>query len=151
MSNVRQPDPNKLFQFYRSDIGDYMHRWIFQHPWGTVRVHHILRSDNDRHPHDHPWNFVSLILSGSYKERLFTEYTSERNHSMLLIFSPGMINRKKATDMHVLTLDKPVWTFVISGPRLRTWGFHTPDGFIPWREYEAYLERSTGDAGRKII
>jgi hypothetical protein len=62
-------DPNsKRFAFFASHIGDYMHRWIFKHPWGTVRLHHILRSDDDRHLHDHPFNFVSLLLTGGYTE-----------------------------------------------------------------------------------
>lgn len=31
-------------------------------------LHQFHRSDNDRHYHDHPWNFISFILKGSYIE-----------------------------------------------------------------------------------
>lgn len=31
-------------------------------------IHQFHRSDNDRHYHDHPWNFISWILKGSYIE-----------------------------------------------------------------------------------
>lgn len=31
-------------------------------------LHQFHRSDNDRHYHDHPWNFISWIIKGSYIE-----------------------------------------------------------------------------------
>lgn len=27
------------------------------------------------------------------------------------------------------------WTIFIMGPRLRTWGFHCPKGWVPWYKY----------------
>jgi hypothetical protein len=56
------------FRAYRSDLGDYMSRWVFKHPLGTVRLHHIRRPDMDVELHDHPWWFFSLILKGWYEE-----------------------------------------------------------------------------------
>lgn len=56
------------FRAYRSDLGGYMSRWIFEHPLGTVRLHHIRRPDMDVELHDHPWWFFSLILKGWYEE-----------------------------------------------------------------------------------
>ncbi len=58
------------FRLYRSDIGfntPYMERWILDTPWGTLRLHHILRSDDDKACHDHPFAFSSL-LTGGYTE-----------------------------------------------------------------------------------
>jgi hypothetical protein len=115
------------WSFRRRDIGDYMHRWILTMPWGTLRLHKILRSDSDRHLHDHPWDFTSLILRGSYVELTPTGTTT---------YSPGDINRKKAEDIHRLVLTNgSVWTFVVSGPKRRSWGFHTEAGWVHWREY----------------
>lgn len=37
-------------------------------PWFSIYIHHILKSDEDKDPHDHPFNFSSLILSGAYQE-----------------------------------------------------------------------------------
>src|SRR5208282_805597 len=50
----------------------YMERWWIRRPkegrkW-TCRLHHILRSDEDRHLHDHPWPYVTIILKGGYWE-----------------------------------------------------------------------------------
>lgn len=49
-------------RFEFSPIGDYMRRYLVESPWGTLRAHNILRSDEDRHYHDHPWDFRSLVL-----------------------------------------------------------------------------------------
>lgn len=49
---------------------EYMRRWIFSCPWFTIRLHHILDSDYGL-PHNHPWNFVSLVLKGGYTEALY--------------------------------------------------------------------------------
>jgi hypothetical protein len=54
---------------YASHIGpggSYMRRYIFRTPWFTLRLHHILRSDDDRHLHDHPFDFTSFLLTGGY-------------------------------------------------------------------------------------
>src|SRR5271157_1654536 len=37
-------------------------------PWFNVYLHQILKSDEDRHFHDHPWSFFSFLLKGSYRE-----------------------------------------------------------------------------------
>lgn len=33
-------------------------------------IHQFHRSDNDRHYHDHPWNFISIVLKGKYYEHM---------------------------------------------------------------------------------
>ena len=57
-----------MIRFERRDIGAYMRRWILTTPLGTIRIHHITRPDADPELHDHPWNFVSLVLKGWYEE-----------------------------------------------------------------------------------
>lgn len=58
-------------------IGDdqgtpYMVRYFISRPntkkKGRIYLHKFLRSDHDRALHDHPWNFVSIILKGGYWE-----------------------------------------------------------------------------------
>lgn len=40
--------------------------WWF--PW-SFRIHHIMRPDEDRDLHDHPWNARTIILRGWYREQ----------------------------------------------------------------------------------
>ena len=48
----------------------YMHPWwlIPRNPWFNVYLHRIMRSDDDRALHDHPWVNCSVLLEGSYVE-----------------------------------------------------------------------------------
>jgi hypothetical protein len=110
---------------------------------GTVRLHNIRRSDRDRHPHDHPWDFWSLLLTGSYVETRMGGFDG----------SDGVINgrpvpwvdrllvprwslvRRRAEDLHKLTVAAPLWTLVWTGPRRRDWGFQTEAGWVYWRDY----------------
>lgn len=133
--------------FYASHIGSpgnvYMRRFIFLLPFGlgTIRLHHIVRSDDDRHLHDHPFDFVSFLLSGDYVETTPLTWAPGRK------YEPGVdptktrawprfsIVRKRAEDLHCLSLKRPVWTLVFSGPKRRDWGFATERGWISNHEY----------------
>lgn len=122
----------------RSDIkidGEtYMRRWLLGRPKGSgVRLHHILRSD-DRHFHDHPFDFTSIILRGSY-----TEWTPIHGTQQMAsqLYTAGDIIQRKAEDLHFLTLENgPVWTLVFRGPYRRTWGFW--DYYNGWVDFRFY-------------
>lgn len=126
--------------FRRSDITDYMQRWIFHTPFGTLRVHKILRSDDDRHLHDHPWSFASLILRGRYFDVFPGGSRSYR---------PGDVNVKSHEDLHKLVvIEGPVWTLVVTGPKRKSWGFVTEKGWVRHSDYGAWLDRhATRKAG----
>lgn len=128
---------------YRSDLiaHDYMRRWALKTPWGTVRLHHILRGDEGRDFHDHPMDFVSLILKGGY-----TEY---RPGAEPRRFLPGDILIRKAEDLHYLKLlEKSAWTFLITSPFRRKWGFATKDGWVVAGEYDAWLKAQDAKAAK---
>ena len=129
-----------LFERYvvRDADGVYLDRLrIIETPWFRVYFHRILRSDKDRHLHDHPWSFLSIILRGGY-----WEHTEPRGFR---IWAPTerawkkqwSVIRHKATDLHRLELPEgeSVWTLVFAGRRIREWGFQTENGWVPWREY----------------
>ena len=49
----------------------YMLRYTLAELLGReVKLHIMLRSDDDREMHDHPWGFWSLVLSGGYDEEV---------------------------------------------------------------------------------
>jgi hypothetical protein len=117
-----------LWAIGRSDLIDYMHRWRLRTPWFQIRIHHILRSDNDRALHDHPFTFLSFILKGEYHE--VTPSGTQLWKRFSIIF-------RRAEDQHRLILDSgPVWTLVIGGPYRREWGFYTPSGWKRWDQYD---------------
>lgn len=101
-----------------------------------VYLHQILRSDADRNLHDHPFDFVTVILWGGYWEH------SPAGRKW---YGPGSVIRHHAEDFHRIELPNGgrCWTLFIRGPKIRSWGFDTPDGWIDWREYEELGEMTT--------
>jgi hypothetical protein len=104
-------------------------------PWFGVYLHLIHRPDVDPDPHDHPWFFASIVLSGSYEESLWPD-AADRSRYVFRAhrrFRPMPVRRKAAhaiTDVHGC-----LWTLVITGPDHDDWRFWTPAGPVPWREY----------------
>lgn len=120
---------------------DYLRRWwvIPRNPYANVYLHEILHSDDDRALHDHPWDNRTFVLEGGYIE-----------HTPQGIFErkAGDIIERKATDAHRLevpTGGRAVSIFM-TGPIIRDWGFHCPQGWRHWREFVD--SRDTGQIGR---
>lgn len=125
----------------------YMLRWFLipRNPWFNVFLHKFLRDDDDRAMHDHPWMFVSFMILGSYVEaRPDPNYnqTHHPNAEFHTLRKAPSVARRKATDRHRVTLLKnvdgepiPCWTIVITGPKVREWGFWCPKRFVPWHEF----------------
>lgn len=136
-----------MIKLYASHLGDYMRRWILRTPWFTLRLHNILKSDEGRDFHDHPFSFVSLILRGGYMEhrpgcngRRFVGWWLRGSADVPLCgcqrYYPGSVVRRRAEDLHRLELfGRPAWTLVVTGPYRRTWGFKTTAGWIPFTSY----------------
>jgi hypothetical protein len=121
----------------------YLLRWFLipHNPIANIYLHKFLRSDNDSALHDHPWAFLSVILGRGYKEI---------TKGGIRLRRPGSIALRRATHRHRVSLSRnaagseiPCWTVIVTGPRLRQWGFWCtqssphPDKFIPWREFGA--------------
>jgi hypothetical protein len=103
-------------------------------PWFNLYIHNILKSDEDRDFHDHPWSFKSLLLKGSYQEN----YTQEPSHFAVHFrkYESGDLVIHPATDAHSLHLLTPeVWTLVLTSGRERVWGYQTRKGWIDFKTY----------------
>ena len=114
----------------------------------NIRVfhHEFHQSDLDRHLHNHPWPFVSIILEGEYKEftpKPATEGTSKADW-LSKRFKKGDINSKlNPYEYHRLELITPtVKTLVIAGKAILNWGFLTESGHV---NYQDYLELKYAD------
>lgn len=97
-----------------------------------IYLHHLQASDHDRALHDHPWPFISILLSGGYYEHTpsVDALGSERRWKRW-----GSILYRPALWRHRLELTRPTWTLVIRFQREREWGFYTPHGWQSWSEY----------------
>lgn len=108
----------------------YLRRWwvIPRNEMSNVYLHEILRSDDDRALHDHPWQNTSVLLIGSY-----IEHTPEGS----FVREPGSIVHRQATDSHRLEVTRGdrVVSLFITGPRVREWGFLCPQGWVHWRDF----------------
>lgn len=102
-------------------------------PWGSVYIHNILKSDEDKDPHDHPWDYTSVILSGSYKEIL----VREPNYDIPLPcqYYQGDVIERNAEDAHKLIINSPVWTLVFVSKPKRVWGYQTSNGWVDYKTY----------------
>lgn len=106
----------------------------------SAYLHCFMRSDDDRALHDHPWLWCSILLRGSYVEWCRPEpgigcplpYIVRR-------FNAGSVRCHWPTFAHRLVIDRGAtcWTLFITGPRVRTWGFLCPKGWVPWQEFTA--------------
>lgn len=134
------------FDIYGSDGTLYMRRWwllpkwclrfdpkcgaLMPKPWMpfSIRLHHIMRPDADRHLHDHPFNFRSILLAGTYIEQAEDRFR---------MFEAGDTYRSPAGRFHRLDDIDPagVWSLFIMGRRVNDWGFLVDGEKVPWQRY----------------
>lgn len=101
---------------------------LFSCRWFAVKLHRILISDEDC-MHDHPWSFISIVLSGGY-----IEHTPKGAR----LYGAGSILYRKAPAIHRLQIYQPATTLVITFKKFRRWGFYTSKG---WVENDNYIRR----------
>lgn len=122
-------------------IGDpdkpYLRRWwvIPRNKWFNIYLHHFLASDDDRALHDHPWVNVSILLRGSYIEH------TPKKAKLRIPFCPVVRGPRAAHRVALLQggdgCEQPVWSLFITGPVVRQWGFHCPQGWRHWKDFVA--------------
>lgn len=129
-----------FFRFDICDEGDgalYLRRFVLARtPWGSVYLHHIVRSDRDRCLHDHPWNAWIAILWGGYHEELWTGDGSE-----MFLRRTGSVRRFPAETRHRVILrdrngrEVPAWTLCFVTRKVREWGFWQRGVWVQWRQF----------------
>jgi len=123
----------------------YMHRYYLflkDRKWFPFNVvlHKIVKSDEPVF-HDHPWPFITIVLSGGYWEH--TPVLDDNGRQIADITQwrgPGSIIMRGSKDYHWLELDEnvgPVTTLFFMGPQLREWGFLKDK----WIHNEEYLKQ----------
>lgn len=125
----------------------YMNRWwvIPRNRWFNVYLHQVLRDDDDRALHDHPWINLSIVLKGGYWEVM-----PENRPSLSWPVpptrtkwrGPGSIVLRWPTSAHRLVVGAvgmegrgPCWSLFITGPKMREWGFWCARGWVVWSDF----------------
>ena len=120
----------------------------------NIYLHQILRDDDDRALHDHPWANCSIILKGSYIEHIPSEpfgysggtWRYRRRWSVTFRRATALHRLELLTNCwrwrwkgarRVCELQKivPVWSLFITGPKVREWGFACPKGWVIWTKF----------------
>ena len=105
----------------------YLVRWILDMHFFSIRLHHWLKSDDSRHQHDHPWDFWSFVIKGEIIELTDTDS---------IIRKAGTLNYFSAEYKHCVSVKKPTWTLLITGPHRRPkWGFWVNGKFRKRNKY----------------
>lgn len=104
-------------------------RWV-----PSIRLHHILLPDDDRHLHDHPWDARTIVLDGWYQE--------EREYGRLLTRQTGDTAALKLGEFHRITRVPyfGVYTLFLTWHREADWGFKVGKEKILAGEYLASRE-----------
>jgi hypothetical protein len=114
--------------------GPYLDRVrLVQTPLGSLYLHRIHTEDGDEFPHDHPWWFASLVLSGRYTECVYAN-PSDLNDTRIRNRPRGSLRRLSRHEAHKITkIDGKLRTLVLAGPHHQTWRFWTADGPVDWQ------------------
>jgi hypothetical protein len=105
---------------------------FFQTPFCSCMLHWLLRPDPQPDLHDHPVTFLSVVLSGGYEE----EIPDPHSDGARIRRRVSRWNFVRALDTHRIVAVSPgTKTLVIAGRVVREWGFHSPSGWKPWRQY----------------
>lgn len=127
-------------------IGDpdrpYLRRWfvIPRNRVFNIFLHEIIRSDDDRALHDHPWVNLSILIDGEYVEHTISDGGIHHRTRRVA----GDIKLRRSIAAHRLEVDHTCTTLFITGPRIRNWGFHCPD--LGWRRWQDFC--AIGDKGQ---
>jgi hypothetical protein len=125
---------------------------LFKSKYFSIFIHRFMRSDEPV-PHDHPWNFLTYVISGGYTEQLFDRSKPTRSRGTFKKYwtqrtiqrAPGSIRYRSANAIHFVQTDrkysleeieKAPYTICLLGPRVKEWGFWTSDTtYVDWREF----------------
>jgi hypothetical protein len=98
-------------------------------PWFGIYIHRIYKSDPDPDPHNHPWNFFSLVLYGSYQE-------TDKDGMLMPLRRFGSFYKLNTDDYHKIYHGDPATVLVFAGKRCSDcWGYWTKKGFVDWETY----------------
>lgn len=120
----------KLIKEIKSKDGVvHFRRWeLLKTRWFSIWLHGIYESDKDLHLHNHPWDYKSMVLKGSYIEE-----TNDGQNTL----KPGTFTSRNGAQFHKIKklLTKKVYTLFMVSPVRRDWGYIVNGRFIQHEDY----------------
>ena len=124
-------------------------------PFFSIYLHYIARSDEDTDPHNHPWEFSNLILSGEYIEDVYIpDKNGNKQFYCSCIYKPYTSSIQyhgpgyTYNIYHKIRLIKPTWSLFFTGRRKKEkWGYLTDNGFVPFDEYRE--KKNSGELAQR--
>lgn len=150
---VAERDPD----FVIGGATPYLLRWwlVPRNKIFNVYLHVMLRDDDDRALHDHPWSSLSLLLGsvqdgGFRKSGVLWEVFSAGNGLITQRrITAGALVYRSARFAHRLVVPQAgVMTIFVTGPRVREWGFWCERGWRHWEEFTAARDGRPGSIGK---
>lgn len=94
----------------------------------SVYLHIIHKADEDKHLHNHPWSFISLVLWGRYIERL---------EDKLVNRYPLQVSYRRKNVFHKIhmLLSKKVITLNIMFSKQNNWGYKVNHSYVDNFDY----------------
>lgn len=117
---------NFVHEFLGRDECPYLERWVADFGLFSLRLHHWLGSDDQRHFHDHPWWYASFVLRGSYVDR------HEGGED---VRKSGSLKLYRSAHRHSVLIKSPCWTLLLTGRNSRMWGFWVNGRFRKRNKY----------------
>lgn len=113
----------------------HFRRWrIIETRWFNIYIHYIAKSDEDKHLHSHPWNFISIPLSGGYVQKVIrplVNYVENKDDDIFRVHTEACLPfhpmRMESGDFHKIKLIRPTWSLVFTGSRT---GYK--EGYFPY-------------------
>lgn len=147
----------------RADGTIYLDRWGVECSFGGVFLHKMNAPDPGIDLHDHPWFFCSFIVWGGYVEERSTrdrasaiaawaegvrleQRGAPRRRRWLSLQSTPLGWAHRITELRRGTS----WSLVLHGPKVRTWGFFLPTGWVDWMTYEDTVRAERRDMWAEI-
>lgn len=114
-----------LFNPYLRGYGLWSSNWF---PF-SVRIHHIMQKDLDRHLHDHPWNVITFILKGWY-----TEIRGDGEQYLRTAGGTASLNFGEYHKILEVS-EGGVFTLFVTFKYQGVWGFLVNNKKVPYKKY----------------
>ncbi len=105
--------------------------------WFSLKIHKAVMSD-PAVPHDHPWNYWSLILWGGYfEEKTLPSPVHNLPWRAISWYGPGRLLYRRGNKLHRLIIPDGKYSIslILTTKKWRDWGFYdTVKGWISHKE-----------------